>query len=69
MQTSDAYWFPVIGGGVLCSLYFAFKYLGKLWINRILSAYFLIVGLGALTKVSRFELALRVGRARRSGGR
>ncbi len=52
MQTSDAYWFPVIGGGVLCSLYFAFKYLGPLWINRVLSAYFVLVGLGALAKVS-----------------
>ena len=37
---------------MLCSLYFAFKYLGPLWINRALSAYFMLAGLGALAKAS-----------------
>lgn len=51
-QTSEAYWFPVIGGCVLSSLYFGFKYLGKYWINKLLSGYFLLIGLGAIAQVS-----------------
>lgn len=52
-QASDAYLFPVIGGVVLTTLYFAFKYLSKAWINYLLGAYFALAGVGALAKVSR----------------
>lgn len=52
LQRSDAYWFPVLGGVVLTSLYLAFKYLDKVWINRIIGGYFVIAGVGALAKVS-----------------
>lgn len=52
-QASDAYLFPLLGSGVLLGLYCAFKYLDKALVNRILGAYFTVVGTGGLARVGR----------------
>jgi len=49
-------------------LYFGFKYLGPVWINRLLSAYFVLAGLGALAKVSS-PLHRNLTEIGRGGGR
>jgi len=48
MSMQDAYMFPVIGSGVLFGLYLLFKFIGKEYINVLLSAYFLFFGIAAL---------------------
>lgn len=51
-QASDAYLFPLLGSCVLLSLFCAFKYLDKALVNRILGAYFVLMGTGGLARVS-----------------
>ncbi|KAF7728442.1 hypothetical protein EC973_006122 [Apophysomyces ossiformis] len=50
LSSSDAWMFPVIGSGVLFSLYLVFKFLDKKYINYLITAYFSIVGCAAITK-------------------
>jgi len=49
MTHKDAYMFPVMGSCVLFGLYVLFKLFSKEYVNYLLTAYFLIFGIGALT--------------------
>jgi len=49
MTSEDAWKFPFIGSGVLFSLYILFKVFSKEYINLLLTAYFLLFGLAAVT--------------------
>jgi minor histocompatibility antigen H13 len=42
--------FPVMGSMVLFGLYLLFRFFNKEYINYLLTAYFSILGIGALTK-------------------
>ena len=44
MSTKDAMMFPLIASGMLFGLYLLFKYLGKEYVNYLLSLYFLALG-------------------------
>lgn len=44
LSASDAYQFPLVGSVSLFSLYLAFKFLDKEWVNLIIGGYFCIVG-------------------------
>ncbi|KAJ3153428.1 hypothetical protein HDU86_005258 [Geranomyces michiganensis] len=48
----DAYLFPVFGSAALLSLYLVFKYLNKEYINALFTAYFSILGVGAVWKAA-----------------
>jgi len=50
LSKEDAYWFPVIGSGVLFSLYLVFRFLNKEYVNYLVTAYFSMIGVAALTK-------------------
>jgi minor histocompatibility antigen H13 len=50
LSSGDAYMFPIIGSCVLFSMYLAFRYLDKEYINYVLTAYFSIMGCAAVTK-------------------
>jgi minor histocompatibility antigen H13 len=50
LSSGDAYMFPVIGSCVLFSMYLAFKFLDKKYINYVLTGYFSIMGCAAVTK-------------------
>merc|ERR1712063_18412 len=49
MSSKDAYMFPVVGSCVLFGLYILFTLFSKEYINFLLTAYFLLFGIGALT--------------------
>lgn len=49
LSKADAMQFPIIGSLSLFSLYCAFKYFDKETVNLILSAYFALMGCGAVT--------------------
>ena len=49
LKTSDAMQFPLLGSASLFGLYCAFKYFDKDTVNLIISVYFCLVGLAALT--------------------
>lgn len=49
LSAHDAYMFPVFGSMSLFGLYCAFKYLDPYYVNLLLSAYFTLAGIGALT--------------------
>ncbi|KAJ1970981.1 hypothetical protein H4R35_005544, partial [Dimargaris xerosporica] len=51
VSSEDAYMFPVYGSGVLFSLYLVFKYLNKEYVTYLVTAYFSIIGVPALTKL------------------
>ncbi|KAJ1967996.1 hypothetical protein H4R34_006327, partial [Dimargaris verticillata] len=51
VSSEDAYMFPVYGSGVLFSLYLVFKYLNKEYVAYLVTAYFSIIGVPALTKL------------------
>jgi minor histocompatibility antigen H13 len=51
LSSADAYMFPIIGSCVLFSMYLAFRYLDKKYINYFLTAYFSVMGCAAVTKV------------------
>ncbi|KAJ2376617.1 hypothetical protein IW150_001868, partial [Coemansia sp. RSA 2607] len=51
VTSEDAYMFPVYGSVALFSMYVVFKYLRADWINMLLSAYFAVLGVAALTQV------------------
>lgn len=51
LTSSDAWLFPIIGSFVLFSMYLAFKFLDRIWVDRILGVYFAVVGFGAVFKV------------------
>ena len=53
---SDAYWFPVIGSGMLFGLYLMFRFLHKDYINYLMTAYFSLMGTFSLAKVVNFAL-------------
>lgn len=48
----DAYSFPILGSVVLFSLYLAFQYLPKVWINRIIGGYMSLMGVGATARLA-----------------
>ncbi|CEP08380.1 hypothetical protein [Parasitella parasitica] len=50
LSSGDAYLFPIIGSCVLFSMYLAFRYLDKKYINYVLTGYFSIMGCAAVTK-------------------
>jgi minor histocompatibility antigen H13 len=43
--------FPVYGSFSLFGLYLLFKFFDKAWINYLLTCYFVLLGVGALTQV------------------
>src|SRR5689334_14897139 len=49
MSSKDAWMFPLVGSAVLFGLYILFKYFSKEYINLLLTGYFLLFGLGALS--------------------
>jgi minor histocompatibility antigen H13 len=49
MSSKDAWMFPLVGSTVLFGLYILFKYFSKEYINLLLTGYFLLFGLGALS--------------------
>jgi len=49
MSTEDAWKFPFIGSGVLFGLYILFKVFSKEYINLLLTTYFLLFGIAAVT--------------------
>lgn len=53
LTAEDAYWLPVIGSVVLFSMFLVFKYLDKIWVDRVLGFYFGMVGTFSVTKVRR----------------
>ncbi|KAI9226236.1 MAG: signal peptide peptidase-domain-containing protein [Piptocephalis tieghemiana] len=57
ISSEDAYWFPVVGSGALFGLYLLFRYLNKEYVNYLLTAYFALVGVAALTKVGANTVA------------
>jgi|Transcript_22261 minor histocompatibility antigen H13 len=48
MEKGDALRFPLVGSCVLLSLFLAFKFLPKEWVNRVITVYFLVLGILAL---------------------
>lgn len=46
----DAKMFPIFGSATLLSLYLLFTYFDKAYINYVLTAYFALLGVGALVK-------------------
>jgi len=48
LEAKDAFMFPVIGSAVLFSLYLCFKFLSEEWVNFVMSAYFTVLGVGAI---------------------
>ncbi|BGP16290.1 hypothetical protein JCM10213_008270 [Rhodosporidiobolus nylandii] len=50
LTREDAYWFPVLGSVVLFSLFLAFKFLPKIWINRVLGAYMALMAVAGLVR-------------------
>jgi minor histocompatibility antigen H13 len=61
LSMEDAYMFPVIGSGVLFSLYMVFRFLNKEWVNYLLTAYFAIIGVMALAKASEAVIRFVTG--------
>jgi len=57
MSTEDAWKFPFIGSGVLFGLYMLFKVFSKEYINLLLTGYFLLFGLAAVTATVRSIVA------------
>jgi len=53
MSSEDAWKFPFIGSGVLFGLYLLFKVFSKEYINLLLTAYFLLFGIAAMTATMR----------------
>lgn len=53
LELQDAYMFPILGSCVLSGLFFAFKYLDKDLVNKVLGGYFALMGIGALSRVRR----------------
>lgn len=51
VSSSDAYWFPIIGSGVLVSFYLLFKYFNQEYINYLLTAYFSMFGIASLVNL------------------
>jgi minor histocompatibility antigen H13 len=51
LSKEDAYMFPILGSGVLFSLYLVFRYLNKEYINYLLTGYFGLIGVAALTNM------------------
>jgi len=49
LSSSDAWKFPFIGSGVLFGFYLLFKIFSKEYINMLLTAYFLLFGIVAMT--------------------
>jgi minor histocompatibility antigen H13 len=48
MRAADAYQFPLVGSASLFGLYLAFKYLGEVYVNLLIGAYFGLVGTFAI---------------------
>lgn len=57
LSSEDALWFPVMGSAVLFGLYMLFRVFSKEYINYLLTAYFALLGTGALVKV--FDAAIK----------
>lgn len=51
MTQDEAFRFPFVGSAVLFSLFMLFKFLPKEMVNRVLTVYFIILGVGALSSI------------------
>ncbi|KAJ2455539.1 hypothetical protein EV183_000016 [Coemansia sp. RSA 2336] len=51
VSAEDAYMFPVYGSAALFTMYMVFKYLNADWVNLLLSSYFALLGVAAVTQV------------------
>jgi hypothetical protein len=49
MSSTDAWMFPLIGSAVLFGLFLLFRYFSAEYINMLLSLYFLLFGIGAIS--------------------
>jgi len=63
LTSEEAWLFPVLGSVMLVGLFLVLKYLGKEWINWLLSLYFALVGLysvpHSLISLAKFSLGRR----------
>ncbi|BGP55522.1 hypothetical protein JCM8202v2_003127 [Rhodotorula sphaerocarpa] len=50
LSSDDALWFPIIGSAVLLGLFLLFRYLDKRLLNRIIGAYFAVLGVAGMTR-------------------
>ncbi|KAF9167161.1 hypothetical protein DFQ27_007187 [Actinomortierella ambigua] len=51
MSLEDAYMFPIFGSAVLFGLYLVFRYIDKSYVNYLITAYFSLLGVAAVTQV------------------
>jgi len=61
LRKEDAMQFPLVGSASLFGLYCAFKYFDKETVNLILSAYFSLIGCGAITATASPVLSMLGG--------
>ncbi|GAA6019882.1 hypothetical protein JCM10207_003325 [Rhodosporidiobolus poonsookiae] len=64
LSREDAYWFPIMGSVVLFSLFLAFKYLPKEWVNRILGGYMAVMAVLGVARSGVKIAKVAVGEAR-----
>ncbi|KAL0248560.1 hypothetical protein GEMRC1_003796 [Eukaryota sp. GEM-RC1] len=57
MTMKDAARFPFVAGAALTVLFVAIKFLSKIWVNRILTAYFVVLSCFALS----YQLSILLG--------
>lgn len=57
VSRKDAMLFPIVGSGALFSMYVAYKFFGKYWVNLLLTTYLTVIGLVALAESLRPVLA------------
>jgi len=63
-QREDAYFFPVLGSAVLLTLFLCFKYLNRVWLNRILGGYLATMAVGGLARTTAKLLRAGMGERR-----
>ncbi|KAG0227881.1 hypothetical protein BGW42_002535 [Actinomortierella wolfii] len=51
MSLEDAYMFPIFGSAVLFGLYLVFRFIDKSYVNYLITAYFSLLGVAAVTQV------------------
>lgn len=63
LESKDAKWFPIMGGGMLVSLYLVFKFLPKKYVDIVVGFYFFIVGQFGLSSTIKVFLFMALPHA------
>ncbi|BGP40092.1 hypothetical protein JCM10449v2_004050 [Rhodotorula kratochvilovae] len=63
LTREDAYFFPLLGSGVLLTLFLCFKYLDRTLLNRILGWYLAVMAVGGLARTAAKVLRAGMGEA------